>query len=142
MRLNGFRSVPRREPLPLPPPYVGNINKVEQLSQLESESLNTGRQPSYAAGGGGKEGGQLPGEGNVDTVFPARKSSAVPTFMETKIQEGGGEMRQCRENEAGDAESRSTSVSASGGRCHLMGNVLLMRSGLRWKLSTLTPRAA
>lgn len=76
MRLNGFRSVPRREPLPLPlpPPYVGNINKMEQLSQLESESLNTGRQPSYAAGkGGGGEGGQLPGEDNVDTVFPRER---------------------------------------------------------------------
>lgn len=54
MALEAPVRVPGRGPLP----GVGNINKTELLSQLEFETLNMGRQPSYV---GGKSAGR-PGQ--------------------------------------------------------------------------------
>lgn len=53
MQLRGLRSSRKNPPPPHARvlgglPYAGNVNKWKQLSQLEVETLNMGRQPSYA----------------------------------------------------------------------------------------------
>lgn len=91
-----LEASPRRDPLP--PPYVGDINKMEQLSQLESESLNTGRQQSYAAGAGAGWG--WGGWGGVNCQVRAlREHQRSEEFCRTHIH-GDQDLGRWRRNEA------------------------------------------
>lgn len=63
-------EAPVRVPGQGPLPCVGNINKMELLSQLEFETLNMGRQPSYVGES------QLGGQDEANAVFPRERQQS------------------------------------------------------------------
>lgn len=72
VRLNGFRSVPRRDPPPPPTSETSTIwNYYHSWSlRVSTREDNRAMQEGGWGGMGGGVESQLPGEDNVDTVFP------------------------------------------------------------------------
>lgn len=71
VRLNGFSSVPRRDPLPPLPPRPTSETSTK-WNNYHSWSLRVSTREDNRAMQRRGGGSQLPGEGNVDTIFPQR----------------------------------------------------------------------